>query len=80
MKKIFPTLPIYSCSSTLLELRGAHILREIVKIQDAVFFMAALLHQMQIFLLFCASFMHISTKFKPTYLASLETLGPPVEM
>ena len=38
-----------------------------------------MLHQMQIFLLSCASFKHISTKFKLTCLAYLETSGSPAE-
>lgn len=41
--------------------------------------MAAPLHHMQISLLSCASFMHISTEFKLTCLPSKETLASPVE-
>lgn len=39
--------------------------------------MTAPLHQMQIFRLSSASFMHVSAKFKLTRLVSLETSGSP---
>lgn len=82
MKKLFSAPCIYSgyaFPNASLKACHAHIEWNLhLQTQDAVFLWLHC-YVMQIFSLSCASFMHISTKFKLTYLVSSETLGSPVE-